>query len=130
MRPGPLYLLLSVLACMPIAHAEELQSPAAVPPVDTAGQIIALQQQLAESERQRNALQTVASGEHQNAQIARLRQDNQRLRLQLKQAQASQAQGLLSEQQLWFAIGGGTTLCAFIVGRLSAGRNRRRSEWI
>ena len=38
---------------------------------------------------------------------------------------------LLSEQQLWYAIGAGTALLAFVIGRLSAGgRNKRRSEWV
>src|SRR5690606_29479120 len=93
-------------------------------------QITALQQQLAESQRQLGELQN-ASDERASAQISRLSQDNQRLKLQLKQAQAEQPQPLLSQQQLWYAIGGGTTLLAFVIGRLSAGgRNKRRSEWV
>ena len=49
----------------------------------------------------------------------------------LKQAQAEQPPRLLSEQQLWYAIGAGTALLAFVIGRLSAGgRNKRRSEWV
>jgi hypothetical protein len=136
MRQGPLYLLLTALATTPAVHAEESQ-PLALNPVpatattpthDSAAQITTLQQQLAESQRQLGELQ---SGERESAQIGRLRQDNQRLKLQLKQAQAEQPARLLSEQQQWFAIGAGTALIAFIVGRLSAGRrNKRRSEWV
>ena len=136
MRQGPLYLLLTTLCVIPALHAEESQ-PLALSPVpaaatapssDGAAQIAALQQQLAESQRQLGELQ---GGEREAAQISRLRQDNQRLKLQLKQAQAEQPPRLLSEQQLWYAIGAGSALIAFIVGRLSAGgRNKRRSEWV
>lgn len=138
MRQGPLYLLLTTLCVTSAVHAEESQ-PLALNPVqpqaatpapttDSASQIAALQQQLAESQRQLGELQ---SGERETAQISRLRQDNQRLKLQLKQAQAEQPPRLLSEQQLWYAIGAGTALLAFVIGRLSAGgRNKRRSEWV
>jgi multidrug efflux pump subunit AcrA (membrane-fusion protein) len=141
MRQGPLYLLLTALCIIPALHAEESQplvlnptpasAPVTAPASDSTAQIAALQQQLAESERQRSELQAATSGERETAQIGRLRQDNQRLKLQLKQAQAEQPPRLFSEQQLWFAIGAGTALLAFIVGRLSAGgRNKRRSEWV
>lgn len=138
MRQGPLYLLLTTLCVTFAVHAEESQ-PLALNPVqaqvatpavatDSTHQLAALQQQLAESQRQLGELQ---SGERETAQISRLRQDNQRLKLQLKQAQAEQPPRLLSEQQLWYAIGAGTALLAFIIGRLSAGgRNKRRSEWV
>ena len=134
MRQGPLYLLLTTLCVIPALHAEESQplalnpTPSSVPGHDSSMQIAALQQQLAESQRQLGELQ---GGEREAAQISRLRQDNQRLKLQLKQAQAEQPPRLLSEQQLWYAIGAGSALIAFIVGRLSAGgRNKRRSEWV
>ena len=137
MRQGPLYLLLAAIGTTPVLHAEESQplalnpTPASTLVSDGAAQIAALQQQLAESERQRSELQAAPPGERERAQIGRLRQDNQRLKLQLKQAQAEQPPRLLSEQQLWFAVGGGTVLLAFVVGRLSAGgRNKRRSEWV
>ncbi len=133
MRQGPLYVLLTTLCVTSAVHAEESQ-PLALNPVptaqaatpapatDSASQITALQQQLAESQRQLGELQ---SGERETAQISRLRQDNQRLKLQLKQAQAEQPPRLLSEQQLWYAIGAGTALLAFVIGRLSAGgRNK------
>lgn len=130
MRQGPLYLLLCALCCSPALHAEETQ-PATTPIANTeANQVAALQQQLAESQRLLGELQS-ASGERESAQISHLRQDNQRLKLQLKQAQAEQPPRLLNEQQVWYTIGAGSVLLAFIIGRLSAGRrNRRRSEWV
>ncbi|MDD0843100.1 hypothetical protein [Pseudomonas sp. Gutcm_11s] len=141
MRQGPLYLLLSALCVTPVLQAEEsqplplnpvpAQAPALAPTHESTSQVATLQQQLAESQRQLGELQAAASGEREGAQISRLRQDNQRLKLQLKQAQAEQPPRLLSEQQLWFAIGSGTALLAFVIGRLSAGgRNKRRSEWV
>ena len=132
MRQGTFYLLLVVLCAAPALHAEESQLPAAPgvsTPADGAEQIAALQRELTEGQRLLVEAQA-ASGERETAQIGRLRQDNQRLKLQLKQAQAEQPPRLLSEQQLWYAIGAGTALLAFVIGRLSAGgRNKRRSEW-
>ncbi|MBB2494969.1 translation initiation factor 2 (IF-2, GTPase) [Aquipseudomonas ullengensis] len=137
MRQGSLLsLLLAGLLTTTWAAAEEtvLPLPAATPaatvaPASNESRISELQQQLAESERQRNELQ--ASAGQESPQLSRLRQDNQRLKLQLKQAQAQQPPRLLTEQQQWYAIGVGSALLAFIVGRLSAGRrNKRRSEWV
>src|SRR5690606_921933 len=137
MRQGPLSLLLAALCVAPALHAEEARplslepAPAEAAADDSAGRIATLQQQLADSQRHIEELQAAAPGERESAQISRLRQENQRLKLQLKQAQAAQPPRLLSEQQQWFAIGGGSVLIAFVVGRLSAGgRNRRRSEWV
>ncbi len=136
MRQGSLPLLFATLFLSSWAVAEEtsLPLPAAAPAVTVVAsndtRISELQQQLAESERQRTELQANSS-EQGNAQLSRLRQDNQRLKLQLKQAQAQQPPRLLNEQQLWYVIGGGSALLAFIVGRLSGGRrNKRRSEWV
>lgn len=129
MRQGPVYLLFAALSVTPPLLAEQTTTVTSAAD-DSAAQVIALQQQLAESESQREALQATAN-ERDNAQLNHLRQDNQRLKLQLKQAQAQEPQRLLSEQQLWYSIGAGTALLAFIVGRLSAGgRNKRRSEWV
>ncbi len=129
MHQGPIYLLLATLTLTPTLYAEESANTTQSGD-DYAAQIITLKQQLAESESQREALQSSAN-DRDNAQLNHLRQDNQRLKLQLKQAQAQEPQPLLSEQQLWYAIGSGTALLAFIVGRLSAGsRNKRRNEWI
>lgn len=137
MRQGSLSLLFATLFLTSWAIAEEtsLPLPAATPTATTANvssdaRISELQQQLAESERQRTELQA-SSNEQGNAQLSRLRQENQRLKLQLKQAQAQQPPRLLNEQQLWYVIGAGSALLAFIVGRLSGGRrNKRRSEWV
>ncbi|MGL4315400.1 MAG: translation initiation factor 2 (IF-2, GTPase) [Pseudomonas sp.] len=137
MRQGSLHLLFATLLLTSWAVAEEtsLPLPAATQTVAAVSassdtRISELQQQLAESERQRAELQA-SSGEQGNAQLSRLRQDNQRLKLQLKQAQSQQPPRLLNEQQLWYVIGGGSALLAFIVGRLSGGRrNKRRSEWV
>ncbi|MBC9250036.1 hypothetical protein A9179_07065 [Pseudomonas alcaligenes] len=135
MRQGPLSLLLASLLFAPWAAAEEttLALPTPSPAVTSPShndKLAELQQQLADSERQRSEL-LANSSEQNNAQLNRLRQDNQRLKLQLKQAQAQQPPRLLSEQQLWYTIGGGSTLLAFVIGRLSAGRrNKRRSEWV
>ena len=138
MRQGPLYLLLTTLCVTSAVHAEESQ-PLALNPVptaqaatpapatDSASQIAALQQQLAESQRQLGELQ---SGERETAQISRLRQDNQRLKLQLKAAQAQQPPRLLSEQQQWFAVGGGVALLAFILGAVARGRRKSRRDWM
>jgi seryl-tRNA synthetase len=73
-------------------------------------QITELQQRLKESERQREELSKQlqnADSERESAQLARLRQENQRLKLQLKEAQASPLPRLLTDQQQWFVIGAG-----------------------
>ncbi len=64
------------------------------------------------------------------AQIVGLRQENQRLKLQLREAQANQPPRLLTEEQTWYVAGAGTALLAFILGALSRGRRRQRREWI
>ncbi len=133
MRNVSLCLLLLLTTTTPL-HAEELPVPETSGELLTA-QIENLQAQLAQSEQQRTSLLQEAE-ERGSAQINRLRQDNQRLKLQIKQLQASQPQPqpqpqpLLSEQQRWFAVGAGVTLASLLIGRLSAGRSRRCSEWI
>ena len=97
------------------------------------GQLDQLEQRLAESERLRSELVSqLESGfaDQGNAQLSRLNQDNQRLKLQLKAAQAQQPAKLLSEQQLWFAIGGGVALLAFILGALARGARKSRRDWM
>ena len=96
-------------------------------------QLDQLEQRLAESERLRSELNSqLESGlaEQGNAQVARLNQDNQRLKLQLKAAQARQPARLLNEQQLWFAIGGGVALLAFMLGALARGVRKSRRDWM
>jgi len=66
----------------------------------------------------------------ESAVVGRLRQENQRLKLQLRELQAQQPPRLLSDEQTWFATGGAVALVAFVLGALSRGRRRRRREWI
>ncbi len=92
-----------------------------------------LEQRLALSEEQREALSAElqsSSGERENVQLQRLRQENQRLKLQLKAAQAGQPARWLSEQQTWFALGSALALIALIIGRLSAGLGKSRKHWL
>jgi chromosome segregation ATPase len=99
----------------------------------TQAQVDTLEQRLAESERLRAELNTQlqSSAEvRENAVIGRLRQENQRLKLQLKEAQASQQPPLLSEQQSWFAIGAAVTLVALLFGALLRGGGKNRRAWI
>ncbi|WP_137820552.1 hypothetical protein [Pseudomonas sp. 2FG] len=137
MRQGPLSLLLAALLMTGQLHAEELSAaPDSNPPLAataTQMQIDALEQRLAESEQRRAELAAQlqsTGGERENAQLTRLRQDNQRLKLQLKQAQAEQPARLLSEQQLWFVVGAGVALIALLCGAMLRGRRRTRREWI
>jgi hypothetical protein len=144
MPAGQLPLLLTAALLCSLAQAEEpLQSaplaestptvaPSAAPP-ELVAQLDQLQRQLADSERQRdelNARLEAASGERENAQLTRLRQENQRLKLQLKAAQASQPPRLLSEQQTWFAVGGGVALLSLVTGLAARGGRRQRRQWI
>lgn len=96
-------------------------------------QLDQLEQRLAESERLRGELNgRLESGAaaQSNAQVSRLNQDNQRLKMQLKAAQAQQPGQLLSEQQRWFGIGGGVALLAFLLGALARGANKKRRNWM
>ena len=91
-----------------------------------------LQQRLAQSEQQREALAAELNNnqrEIESAQLQRLRQDNQRLKLELKRVRAEQPAPLVSEQQMWFAIGGATALLCVLFGALLRGNGRKRSGW-
>ncbi|MDD0972578.1 translation initiation factor 2 [Pseudomonas fontis] len=133
MRQGPLSMLLLCLLLMtPLARAED---PAASTPLSlSAGaQITDLQQRLKESEQQRETLSQQlhnADSERESAQLTRLRQENQRLKLQLKEAQASGLPRLLTDQQQWFLIGGAVALLAAVCGILAGGTFRRRRQWL
>ncbi|WP_028626607.1 hypothetical protein [Metapseudomonas resinovorans] len=149
MHVGRLPLLFTAALLCSLALAEEPQhgtpaedvlpvrSAAPAAPAVASDSLVAqlgqLQRQLAESERQRNELSTqleAASGERENAQLSRLRQENQRLKLQLKEAQASQSPRLLTEQQTWFAVGGGVALLSLFAGLAARGGRRQRRQWI
>lgn len=124
MRPAPMFLALTLLlpglvqaeqdSALPLAEATSAQT-----------HVDQLEQRLLASEAQVQELQNA-----ENAQLQRLRQDNQRLKLQLKQAQANSPAPLISEQQMWFAIGAAAGLLGVIVGALLRGRRRKSSEWL
>ncbi|HBX55990.1 translation initiation factor 2 [Pseudomonas sp. UBA2684] len=132
MRPGPLSLLFAALLLPAYLHAEE-SLPQAVATTSEQAQIDDLEQRLATSEQQRETLNAelqAANGERESAQLLRLRQDNQRLKLQLKKAQAEAPERLFSEQQMWFAVGAGAGLLGVMVGAMLRGNRRSRREWI
>jgi septal ring factor EnvC (AmiA/AmiB activator) len=132
MRPGPLFLLLPL--CLPAAAQAEESPPQPLAEATSAqAHIDELEQRLALSEQQREALAAElqsSTSERENVQLQRLRQDNQRLKLQLKKAQASTPQPLISEQQMWFATGAGAGLLGVIIGALLRSARRSRREWL
>jgi len=127
MRQGPLFLLLCLLLLSPLACAEQALS------LEAGARITELQQRLEESEKQRAALTEQlhnADSGRESAQLTRLRQDNQRLKLSIKQMQADTAQSPLSDQQLWFLIGSGVALFSVLCGIFASGGHRRRRQWL
>lgn len=96
-------------------------------------QLDQLEQRLAESERLRSELNNQLESSvaiQGNAQVSRLNQDNQRLKMQLKAVQAQPSKRLLSEQQTWLAIGGAIALLSFLFGALARGAGKKRRDWI
>jgi hypothetical protein len=136
MRKGPLCLMLFTLSVVAPAHGEEYAEGGNSTPLSlSAGsQITELQQRLKESERQREELNKqfqTAEGERESPLLARLRQENQRLKLQLKEAQASSPlPRLLTDQQQWFVIGAGVALLALLCGIFASGASRKRRQWL
>ncbi|MFI8383546.1 translation initiation factor 2 [Pseudomonas sp. NPDC079086] len=132
MRPGPLFLLLTL--CLPaVTQAEESPPQSLAEATTEQTQIDELEQRLALSEEQREALSAElqsSSNERDTVQLQRLRQENQRLKLDLKKAQASAPKPLISEQQMWFATGAGAGLLGVIIGALLRRGRRSRSEWL
>jgi SH3 domain protein len=132
MRPGPLFLLLTL--CLPVAALAEENPPQPLAEATSMqAQVDELEQRLALSEEQREALSAelqTNTGERETVQLQRLRQENQRLKLQLKKVQASAPQPLVSEQQMWFAIGAGAGLLGVIIGAVLRRGRRSRSEWL
>ncbi|MFZ3155538.1 translation initiation factor 2 [Pseudomonas sp.] len=124
MRPGPLFLLLTL--CLPAVTQAEENPP---PPLAEATSAQTPIDELAPSESRSTEGQYSAS-ERESVQLQRLRQDNQRLKLQLKKAQASAPQPLISEQQMWFATGAGAGLLGVIIGALLRPGRRSRREWL
>lgn len=116
----------------PAALPDNAPSTEANAEQETAERLKELESRLAESEQQRQVLATQLANpdnSQDEAQIVGLRQENQRLKLQLREAQA-QPPRLLTEQQTWYVAGAGTALLAFILGALARGRRRQRREWI
>lgn len=135
MRSGPLCLLLAMLTVGASTQAEELSAPgnSKSPSVSADSQIGELQQRLKESERQREELsKNIQSVDTSNdsPQLSRLRLENQRLKLQLKEAQAVLPQRFLTDQQQWFVAGGGVALIALLCGIFASGWRRQRRQWL
>lgn len=124
MRPGPLFLLLTL--CLPaVTQAEENPPQPLAEATSAQPQIDKLEQREALSAELQNS-----GSERDTVQLQRLRQENQRLKLQLKKAQASAPQPLISEQQMWFATGAGAGLLGVIIGALLRPGRRSRREWL
>jgi len=133
MRSGPLCLLMAVVSVSVMSfnvQAEETTAALALP--TQASQIATLEQRLAQSERQREELSKQLQSndpERDGAQLNRLRQENQKLKLQLKEAQSVEPQRILTEQQQWFVAGGGVAMIALLCGIFASGWRRRR-QWL
>ena len=132
---APLFALL--LPCLAVQAEESvslplLQTSSGTPQPSTTPNV-ELQQQLKLMQAERDQLQAQLQEQNQlqeSAQVSRLRQENQRLKLQLKKVQASAPQPLVSEQQMWFAIGAGAGLLGVIIGAVLRRGRRSRSEWL
>ncbi|WP_426141642.1 translation initiation factor 2 [Pseudomonas sp. DWP3-1-2] len=136
MRSGPRCLLITVLIMVATpAQAEptdDLTAPAETESIEQS-QVNELQQRLLESEHQREELIKQlqnASAERESAQLSRLRQENQRLKLQLKESQSVEPQRVLTEQQQWFVAGGGVAIIALLCGIFASGSRRKRRQWL
>lgn len=137
MRLSQLALVVSFSVFAQATLAEQTPAPVITSVVNAEvramnAQLDQLEQRLAESERLRGELSAQLEGsqaEQENAQLTRLRQDNQRLKLQLKAAQAQQPERFLGEQQQWFAVGGAVAFLGFVLGMLARGKRRSRREW-
>lgn len=128
MRQGLLCLPLVFMLASPLLQAQD------APIAQTADRQAELEDRLSENLHQRETLKgnpdVTASAEGQ-AQLARLRQENRRLRLQLEalQARTQSEPQLLNNDQQWFAVGGGVGVLGFLLGVLTT-RGRRRRQWL
>lgn len=123
MRSIPLSLLVTVMLTCASVQAEEQPSEPSAPAASLDTQ--ALEQRLAQSEQLRNEQEASSA-----VQLQRLRQENQRLRMQLKESQAQAQPRLLSEEQTWFAVGAALSLISMVFGALLRGSRKTRREWI
>lgn len=126
MRQGSLSLLLIMSFAMLSVHAEEGTTD------PTTERRTELEQRLSENELRREKLSgslDIAVTDAERAQLASLRQENHRLRMQLQQAQPKAQPQLLNDQQQWFAVGGGVGVLGFLLGVLTT-RGRRRRQWL
>jgi septal ring factor EnvC (AmiA/AmiB activator) len=138
MRPRPWCLLAAALAVSAMSlnvQAEETDDSVshALPLPSTATQLTELRQRLAESEKQREELTRKlqnADAERESIQLGRLRQENQRLKLQLKEVQSAMPARMLTEQQQWFVTGGGVAMVALLCGIFASGWRRQRRQWL
>jgi SH3 domain protein len=138
MRPRPWCLLAAVLVVSAMSfdvQAEEASDTVShtLPLPNTAAQLTELRQRLADSEKQREELiQKLqnADTERESIQVSRLRQENQRLKLQLKEALSAMPARVLTEQQQWFVTGGGVAVIALLCGIFASGWRRQRRQWL
>lgn len=138
MRLRPWCVLTAALAASAIsisAQSDDTSDPAShtLPLPAMATQLTELRQRLSESEKQREDLSRQlqsADTERESIQLGRLRQENQRLRLQLKEAQSVTLPRVLTEQQQWFVAGGGVAMVALLCGIFASGWRRRRRQWL
>jgi len=119
MHSGSLCLLLVMFSVSVSAHAEESSGVGTTTPFSpsTRNQVTDVQQRLNVSDQQ-------------HEELSRLRQENQRLTLQLKASQAASPQRLFTEQQQWFVAGGGVAIIALLCGIFASGWRRQRRQWI
>ncbi|RMT20799.1 hypothetical protein ALP52_01942 [Pseudomonas amygdali pv. mori] len=136
MRSGTWCLLAVLMATGFQVNAETVNESGAVQPLhlpSPANQIADLQLRLKDSERQRDELTRQLQNvdpERDNALLTRLRQENQKLKLQLKEALSAAPPRLLTEQQQWFVAGGGVAIFALLCGILVSGWRRQRRQWL
>ncbi|HCJ27928.1 MAG TPA: hypothetical protein DHV63_01160 [Pseudomonas sp.] len=126
MRQGSLFLLFALSFAIPFAHAEQGTTD------PTTERQAELEQRLSANEQRREELNDSvgATGtDAERAQLAHLRQENHRLRMQLQQGQPKAQPHLLNDQQQWFAVGGGVGVLGFLLGVLTT-RGRRRRQWL
>ncbi|AGZ36315.1 translation initiation factor 2 [Pseudomonas sp. SWI6] len=127
MRQGQIALLFCLLLVPCFAYAEQPLS------LEAGARITELQQRLDDSEKQRAILAQQlqdADSERESAQLARLRQDNQRLKMAIRELQASPQPRLLTDQQQWFLIGSAVALLSAVCGIFASGGHRRRRQWL